>query len=58
VSCKQTEEVKGKKKLSSERLVLRFLYKPGEGSLWVFNRTHLSKQWFKEIPHGIGVVHN
>ena len=27
------------------------MYKPSEGVLWVYNRTCMSRQWFKEIPN-------
>jgi len=49
ILCKPYDTIKGKKILSTDKLVLRFLYKPASGVLWVFNRTCMSKQWFKEI---------
>lgn len=39
-----------------DKFVLRFMYKPKEGTLWCFNRPNLSQEYFKEVPsdtHGV-----
>lgn len=44
----------------NQSIVCRFMYKPQDGKLWVYNKPKLDKTYFSEIPapNGAGVVRN
>lgn len=61
VACLPLEKVTKRRTLDAEHLVIRFLYKKDTGVLWVFNKSFVGREWFREIPSptlGLGVTLN
>ena len=52
------EELRKLKRQQS--IVCRFMYKPQDGKLWVYNKPKLDKTYFSEVPaaNGYGIVRN
>ena len=53
VHCTPFEHLRKLKPTHS--IVLRFIFKPQDGKLWVYNKPKLDHSYFREIPHRSGI---